>query len=167
MQTFEDKAGRTWTLELNLAAAYRIDAAKLLCRGRPVLFTEPARWLFDELFKSPGLLSEVIWAAIKPQAAEQQVTHDAWREAMDGPSGLAALQALAVELLDFFQQSPTSLSWLTKALSKPLRGVIEQQGSLPVDQVSPPAERTESDPPGRSGATSTASPDASVVTGGA
>ena len=98
MQTFTDNAGHTWTLSLTFGSAKRVQALLdvnllELEGGSPPLLTR--------LGTDVMLLCDVIFALLKPQADEKDVTDEAWAEAMGGDAILAAQGALYAELTDF------------------------------------------------------------------
>lgn len=101
MHTFNDAAGRVWTIALHLGAARAVKdklGVDLLApeAGEPPLLTRLAA---DEL-----LLGEVICAMLQEQFDAHHVSADDVRRAFDGATLLAAQQAFYAELEDFFRR---------------------------------------------------------------
>lgn len=126
MHTFKDATGREWRVELDLAAAFRVDAAEIRHRGETLILTDPDRWFFRALMRSPRLQAQLLYQLCKPQADEQgvdEISFDAMLSTRidDGAGGRTtvlaqgAIPALALELADFFQSCPTSLNRLFRA----------------------------------------------------
>jgi hypothetical protein len=100
MKTFNDAAGRTWTISLNLGTAIAVKDAlgiDLLQpeQGDPPLLT---RLGTDEL-----LLGEVLCCLLAGQFETHKVTDAEVRAAFDGDTLLAAQKAFYEELVGFFQ----------------------------------------------------------------
>jgi len=113
MKTFDDNAGRTWTVAVTINAVKRVkglldvDLTDLM-DGDPPLLTR--------LDTDIVLLCDVIFALVKPQADEQGVTDEAFAEALGGDAIIAAHDALLEELADFFRS--LRRTDVTKALEK-------------------------------------------------
>jgi hypothetical protein len=100
MKTFNDAAGRTWTIAMTLGTAMqvkaRLDVDLLQIEaGDPPLLT---RLGTDEM-----LLGEVLCAMLESQFETHNVTADDVRNAFDGQTLLAAQKAFYEELVDFFR----------------------------------------------------------------
>ena len=111
MRTFNDSAGRTWTVALNLNAVKRVKALLEvnlleLDQGTPPLLTR----LDTDLI----LLCDVIYCVVKPEAEAKKVSDEDFGRALGGDAILAARNALMEELGDFFRQ--LGRSHLAKAL---------------------------------------------------
>jgi hypothetical protein len=101
MKTFQDAAGRNWTIALNLGSALAVKdklGIDLLQpeAGDPPLLT---RLGIDEL-----LLGEVLCALLAEQFETHKVTAADVRSGFDGGTLLRAQQAFYEELVDFFRQ---------------------------------------------------------------
>ena len=113
MKTFDDNAGRTWTVAVTINAVKRVkglldvDLTDLM-DGDPPLLTR--------LDTDIVLLCDVIFALVKPQADEQGVTDEAFAEALGGDAIIAAHDALLEELADFFRS--LRRTDVTKAVEK-------------------------------------------------
>ena len=99
MKTFNDAAGRTWTIALNLGTAIAVKdklGVDLLQpeAGDPPLLT---RLGTDEL-----LLGEVLCALLGEQFEAHKVSDKDVRASFDGATLMAAQQAFYEELIDFF-----------------------------------------------------------------
>ena len=99
MKTFNDNAGRTWTLSVNIAAVKRVrsllDVDLLeLADGK----------LLERLVGDPVLLCDVIYCLLKPEADAAQVGDEDFGRAMAGDAIDCATEALLEELVAFFRQ---------------------------------------------------------------
>lgn len=100
MKTFTDSGGRVWTISLTIGSVKRVkDLIKIdllaLDQGKPPLLTR--------LGLDVVLLCDVVFALIKPQADEQEVTDVQFGEALGGDVILAAQDAFYEELISFFR----------------------------------------------------------------
>ena len=113
MKTFNDSAGRTWTVAVTINAVKRVkglldvDLTDLM-DGDPPLLTR--------LDTDIVLLCDLVFALVKPQADEQGVTDEAFAEALGGDAIIQAHDALLEELADFFRS--LRRTDVTKALEK-------------------------------------------------
>lgn len=101
MRVFQDAAGRSWTIALNLGSALAVKdklGIDLLQpeQGDPPLLT---RLGTDEL-----LLGEVLCALLEGQFEIHKLSAEDVRNGFDGGTLLRAQQAFYEELVDFFQQ---------------------------------------------------------------
>ena len=115
MKTFNDSAGRTWTVSLTLDAAKRVNSllgVNLLdLDGRTDKKPQeggedrPAELpLLTRLGTDIILLCDVIFAIIKPQADKAGVSDEEFGAALGGEVIFAAQTAFYEELVDFFRQ---------------------------------------------------------------
>jgi hypothetical protein len=111
MKTFNDNAGRTWTVTINVDAFKRV---KTLLGVNLMEAVEGK--LLERLVADPILLCDVIYAVCKPQADAANVTDVQFGQAMGGDAIDLATTALLEELCDFFPQGRRTL--LRKALEK-------------------------------------------------
>lgn len=100
MKTFNDAAGRTWTLALTLGTAMHVKA-KLDVDLLQVEVGDPP--LLTRLGTDEMLLGEVLCALLEPQFETHKVTAEDVKNAFDGRTLLAAQKAFYEELIDFFQ----------------------------------------------------------------
>ncbi len=100
MKTFNDAAGRTWTLALTLGTAMHVKA-KLEVDLLQIEIGDPP--LLTRLGTDEMLLGEVLCALLEPQFEAHKVTAEDVRNAFDGRTLLAAQKAFYEELIDFFQ----------------------------------------------------------------
>ncbi|MFO0839600.1 MAG: hypothetical protein U1D55_13875 [Phycisphaerae bacterium] len=102
MKTFNDNAGRTWTLAVNVDAIKRVEGLikgvnlANLTHGDPPLLTR--------LETDIVLLCDVIFALVKPQADQLGVSDEEFGKAMGGDAIIAAHDAFWEELNGFFRQ---------------------------------------------------------------
>lgn len=99
MQTFTDRTGRRWTLELTTNAAKRV---RNLCSvnlldvlDRP----DTLRSLADD----PILFVDVLYALCRPEADAAGITDEQFGEAFDGQAIENATEAFMGALVNFFQ----------------------------------------------------------------
>ena len=111
MKTFNDNAGRTWTVTINVDAIKRVKG--LL--GVNLLEAVEGK-LLERLIADPVLLCDVIYAVCKPEADAHSVTDEDFGRAMAGDAIDLAATALLEELVGFFPQGRRRL--LAKALEK-------------------------------------------------
>lgn len=95
MRTFQDSAGRTWTVAVNVDAVKRVrDLLK-----EDLLDIER---VFPRLLIDPILLCDVVYCVCKPQADAERITDVDFARAMAGDVIAHAKAALVEELVDFF-----------------------------------------------------------------
>ena len=98
MHSFKDNAGNSWDVEITIGSVKRVrsllDVDLLnLDSGDPPLLTR-----LGEI----ELLCDVIFALLKPQADERNITDEEWAAGMGGEAILSAQGAFYAELADFF-----------------------------------------------------------------
>ena len=111
MKTFNDNAGRTWTVTINVDAIKRVKS--LLSVN---LLEAVEGKLLERLVSDPVLLCDVIYAVCKPEADAKGVSDEDFGRSMAGDAIDLATTALLEELCDFFPQQRRRL--LRKALEK-------------------------------------------------
>ena len=111
MKTFNDNAGRTWTVTINVDSIKRV---KSLLDVNLMEVVDGK--LLERLAGDPILLCDVIYAVCKPEADAKNVTDEDFGRAMAGDAIDLATTALLEELVDFVPQGRRSL--LRKALAK-------------------------------------------------
>lgn len=138
MKTFNDNAGRTWTLAVTVDAIKRVEGLikgvnlANLTHGEPPLLTR--------LETDIVLLCDVIFALVKPQADQLGVSDEEFGKAMGGDAIIAAHDAFWEELTGFFRQlrrTDTARAIEKQAtLVKATVAAIEQQvETLDVEEV--------------------------------
>jgi hypothetical protein len=111
VKTFNDNAGRTWTVTVNVDAVKRVKS--LLAVN---LMEAVEGKLLERLVSDPVLLCDVIYAVCKPEADAKGVSDADFGRAMAGDAIDLATTALLEELVDFFPLARRQL--LRKALEK-------------------------------------------------
>ena len=98
MKTFNDTAGRSWNVEVNVAAIKRVRG---LAQVNLLEIIEGT--LIEKLVRDPVLLCDCLYALCKPQADERQppVTDEEFGRAMAGDAIEHATAALLEELVSF------------------------------------------------------------------
>lgn len=134
MKTFNDNAGRTWTVTVNVDAIKRVKS--LLSVN---LMEAVEGKLLERLVSDPVLLCDVIYAVCKPEADAKAVSDEDFGRSMAGDAIELATTALLEELCDFFPQQRRKL--LHKALEK-LRKLESMALTAAADRLdSPELER--------------------------
>jgi hypothetical protein len=104
MKTFKDNAGRTWTVDVNIATVKRvksmldIDLLKIV-EGE----------LLDKIVLNPVMMCNVVYVICKPEADKQNIDDEQFGYAMAGDALEYATDALLKELVDFFPESKRPL----------------------------------------------------------
>jgi hypothetical protein len=138
MRTFNDNAGRTWTIAINVAAIKRvrgllnIDLYKLVDDGfRPL----------GELVSDPVRLADVLYCLCKDEADARHVSDEDFGRALYGDAITLAADAFVEELIDFFPDARTRAS-LTKVLAagRKLRDRLLDHAETVLDRLDPEAE---------------------------
>ena len=111
MRTFNDNAGRTWTLAINVDAIRRVRSIVNVD-----LLEAVEGKLIEKLVGDPILLCDVIYVICKPEADQRSVSDEDFGRSMAGDAIDHATTSLLEELVDFFPKSRRAL--LTKALGK-------------------------------------------------
>ena len=111
MKTFNDNAGRTWTVTINVDAIKRVKS--LLSVN---LLEAVEGKLLERLVSDPVLLCDVIYAVCKCEADAKGISDEDFGRSMAGDAIDLATTALLEELCDFFPQGRRRL--LRKALEK-------------------------------------------------
>lgn len=111
MRTFNDNAGRTWTLAINVDAVRRVRSIVNVD-----LLEAVEGKLIEKLVGDPILLCDVIYVICKPEADQRSITDEDFGRSMSGDAIDHATTSLLEELVDFFPKSRRAL--LTKALGK-------------------------------------------------
>ncbi|OHB56829.1 MAG: hypothetical protein A2Y07_06875 [Planctomycetes bacterium GWF2_50_10] len=99
MKTFQDSAGRTWTISMTVDSVKRVrDLMKINLiepeSGDPPLLT---RLGMDDL-----LMLDVIYCLIQPQAEQLNISDTDFAKALGGDAVLSAINAFYEEMVDFF-----------------------------------------------------------------
>ncbi|RMF95503.1 MAG: hypothetical protein D6727_10645, partial [Gammaproteobacteria bacterium] len=95
-KAFTDNAGRSWEIEINVAAVKRVRGLT----GVDLLEVVEGT-LIEKLVRDPVLLCDVIYAACKPQADERGVSDEDFGRSMAGDAIEHATTALLEELVSF------------------------------------------------------------------
>jgi hypothetical protein len=102
MRTFNDNAGRTWTIAINVAAIKRV-------RG---LLNVDLYKLVDDGFKplgalvgDPVMLADVLYCLCKDEADAKAISDEDFGRALAGDAITWATDAFVEELIDFFPEA--------------------------------------------------------------
>jgi hypothetical protein len=102
MRSFIDNAGRTWTLQINVAAIKRVrglvgvDLYKLIDDGMEPL---------AKLVADPVDFVDVLYCLVKTEAEAKQITDEQFGQSLAGDSINLAADAFVEELIDFFPEA--------------------------------------------------------------
>src|SRR5690606_18405993 len=97
MKTFNDNAGRTWTVAINVDAIKRVKS--LL--GVNLLDAVEGK-LIEQLVSDPVMLCDVLYVLCKPEADAKQVSDEDFGRSMAGDAIDHGTTCLLEELVDFF-----------------------------------------------------------------
>lgn len=98
MKTFNDNSGRTWNVEVNVAAVKRV---RSLTDANLLQVVDDPGGLIERFIRDPVLLCDVVYAVCKPQADEREITDEEFGRAMAGDAIEHATAALLEELVSF------------------------------------------------------------------
>jgi hypothetical protein len=139
MRTFQDNAGRTWTVALSIWTVKRVRdvlGVDLLDLGGQTVWPTRTREgeqlpgnLLSRLIADPILLVDVLYVACKDQADAAGVTDEQFGRAMAGDSIDAATRAFLEELADF-TPSPRDRARARKVLAATWRMIDKAQDVL-------------------------------------
>ena len=96
MRQFKDNAGRTWTVDINVATLKRVRGLTGVDLMQVIEGT-----LIEKLIRDPVLLCDVVYAVCKPEADAAKVSDEEFGKAMAGDAIEAATQAVLDELISF------------------------------------------------------------------
>lgn len=139
MPRFTDRKGRVWTFELTVSALRRIRSSCVGSDGKPFdalsLIDEPERALRLS-FDDPILLSDVLYACVRPEAVREAIDRDAFGELLDGETLVGGLEALLEGVVSFCRtpELRRALGWLPTAVSL---GVTEAERTRATKTQSP------------------------------
>lgn len=127
MRQFQDNAGRTWTVGVNVSAIKRVRGLT----GVDLLGIADGS-LIRELATDPVKLCDVIYAVCQPEAEMQGVSDEDFGRAMAGDAIEQATEALMQELLNFCPspKDRVNLGQVWKAMKTTMdraRDVIEER----------------------------------------
>jgi len=137
MKAFSDARGRTWQLDVNIAAIKRVKGLLgidllALGEGEPPLMTC--------LGTDVVLLCDIIFALLKPQADGANVSDEDFGAALGGEAIFAAQEAFYEELTAFFrslgrQEMATALTAQRKLIATAVMEVEKRIAAVPVEQI--------------------------------
>lgn len=96
MRQFKDNAGRTWTVDINVATLKRVRGLTGVDLMQVIEGT-----LIEKLIRDPVLLCDVVYAVCKPEADVAKVSDEEFGKAMAGDAIEAATTAVLEELVGF------------------------------------------------------------------
>ncbi len=96
MRQFKDNAGRTWTVDINVATLKRVRGLTGVDLMQIIEGT-----LIEKFIRDPILLCDVVYAVCKPEADSAKVSDEEFGKAMAGDAIEAATGAVLDELISF------------------------------------------------------------------
>jgi hypothetical protein len=96
MRQFKDNAGRTWTVDINVATLKRVRGITGVDLMQVIEGT-----LIEKFIRDPVLLCDVVYAVCKPEADAAKVSDEEFGKAMAGDAIEAATGAVLDELISF------------------------------------------------------------------
>ena len=167
MRQFKDNAGRTWTVDINVATLKRVRGLTGVDLMQVIEGT-----LIEKLIRDPVLLCDVVYAVCKPEADAAKVSDEEFGKAMAGDALEAATQAVLDELISFCP-SPRDRANLGRVLQATNR-VMEKARDLTEKRIETLTSESELDKlvnrmvpePPTPGTSSTSAPELSASTPG-
>ena len=169
MRQFKDNAGRTWTVDINVATLKRVRGLTGVDLMQVIEGT-----LIEKFIRDPVLLCDVVYAVCKPEAdaATPRVSDEEFGKAMAGDAIEAATGTLLDELISFCP-SPRDRANLGRVLQATNR-VMEKARDLTEKRIETLTSESELDKlvnrmvpePLTSGSSSTSAPEPSASTPG-
>jgi hypothetical protein len=111
MRNFIDSSGRVWVVDINVATVKRVKALAQIN-----LLEVVQGELIERLSTDPVLLADVLYAVCQPQALREQVSDEAFGQALAGDVIDRATTSLLEGLIEFFPEPRRRL--LEKATAK-------------------------------------------------
>ena len=167
MRTFNDNAGRTWSMTLNVWTVKKVrdllGVDLLDLGGEPASAQKPG--LLFRLIADPVLLVDVLYVVCKDQADGASVTDEQFGRAMGGDAIDAATKAFLEELADF-TPSPRDRARARKVIATTWAMIEKAQDVLDAkaEKELPAAVETLLAEMSALGSSSTSSPDSSAQT---
>ncbi len=170
MRQFKDNAGRTWTVDINVATLKRVRGLTGVDLMQVIEGT-----LIEKFIRDPVLLCDVVYAVCKPEADAAKVSDEEFGKAMAGDAIEAATGAVLDELISFCP-SPRDRANLGQVLQATNR-VLEKARDLTEKRIETLTSESELDKlvsrmvpplqePQTPGSSSTSAPEPSASTPG-
>ena len=167
MRQFKDNAGRTWTVDINVATLKRVRGLTGVDLMQVIEGT-----LIEKFIRDPVLLCDVVYAVCKPEADAAKVSDEEFGKAMAGDAIEAATGAVLDELISFCP-SPRDRANLGRVLQATNR-VMEKARDLTEKRIETLTSESELDKlvnrmvpePRTPGSSSTSAPELSASTPG-
>jgi hypothetical protein len=167
MRQFKDNAGRTWTVDINVATLKRVRGLTGVDLMQVIEGT-----LIEKFIRDPVLLCDVVYAVCKPEADAAKVSDEEFGKAMAGDAIEAATGAVLDELISFCP-SPRDRANLGRVLQATNR-VMEKARDLTEKRIETLTSESELDKlvnrmvpePPTPGSSSTSAPEPSASTPG-
>jgi hypothetical protein len=140
MRTFTDSAGRSWSVEINVAAVKRVrgllgvDLYKLIDDGFQRL---------GEVVCDPVQLADVLYCLVKDEADSRNLTDEDFGRGLAGDAITEAADVFVAELIDFFPD-PRARAALRKVIDagKKVRNRLLSHAETLLETIDPDAEAT-------------------------
>jgi len=130
MHSFTDRQGQSWNLDLNISSAKQVRAATEV----DLLNVDDGR-LFAGVLTDSAKLADVLFVLCQAQAAERNISDEAFGRALAGDSIEAAADALLAEIIAFYPGHKRAA--LTAALAK-MRSLETRMVNAAMDKLNCP-----------------------------
>lgn len=129
MQCFKDRNGKQWTLDLNIGTARRVKAECGIDLVNVVTFTEDGAntSVFQRLADDPYTLVSVIYSLCRQQAADANMTDEAFASLFDAETIESAIEALVQEVINFSQPAKKKMLMLIFNKTRELKEKAEKR----------------------------------------
>lgn len=121
MRTFNDNAGRTWSVAVNVTAIEEVKAHADV----DLLQLVEGGGLLERLMRNPVLLCRVLYALCRAEMEAKSVAPEDFGRAMAGQAITDARAALLEEIVDFFQEEGPTIRREAEKLLGAYRKLIE------------------------------------------
>ena len=121
MQTFKDKDGKDWIIDLNLSHIKLMEAHDYseISRYNKIKFLPPQEDLFTEVITNPAVCFTMVWCCCQKQATEVGIeTELQFAERFNGETIQNSRIAMYEELPPFFPEQQTTLEALISRYGK-------------------------------------------------
>ena len=131
MRTFQDTAGKTWTLSLNIVTAKKIRDALAVD-----FFDDDIGETVGKIASNPILLADVLWVCVEEQANKEGVSDEDFGRALGGDVISHATDSFLDELVDFYPEKKRQLlSTMLQKLRTTEAAYIEKAMSMMTSEV--------------------------------
>jgi hypothetical protein len=113
--SFKDAKGRIWPILLTIRSARLVVAEHQIDL---LILDNKEAGVFNRLTSTPHQITDVVWTLIREKAAAENVTAEAFLDAVDGETVEGMTEALIQSVIDFFRSNPAKVRVLQAAFKK-------------------------------------------------